>query len=131
MSPAALLADLEARGVTFAVAGDRLRATAPKGTLTPSLRATLEARKPELLRVLAYREAVRSWWTLTAGPAADQTALAETWPTLVKLRDEVGEPAATALHRRWARAWHQETGRCPWCGEAGPYHDPERDGETA
>jgi hypothetical protein len=47
------------------------------------------------------------------------------------LIDDVGEPPATHLRRQWAWKWWTETGVCPWCGEAGPYHDPERGGEPA
>ncbi|MBI2015310.1 MAG: hypothetical protein HYS77_07210 [Candidatus Rokubacteria bacterium] len=43
----------------------------------------------------------------------------------MRLIDEVGEPMATAQRRAWARAWYAETGICPFCGERGPYHDPE------
>lgn len=35
-------------------------------------------------------------------------------------------PRATALRRRWAQEWWQETGTCPFCGERGPYHDPDQ-----
>lgn len=75
----------------------------------------------------AYRQALRRWFELTAqGPEASCAVIAETYQQIVKLVDEVGEPQATRLRRTWAREWHQETRLCPWCGEQGPYHDPER-----
>jgi len=43
--------------------------------------------------------------------------------------DDVGEPRATTLRRQWAREWWQETGVCPYCGERGPFHNPDREAE--
>lgn len=45
-----LLPALEARKITFAVEGDRLKIDAPAGALTPELRAAIAEHKPELLR---------------------------------------------------------------------------------
>ena len=44
-----LLADLELRDVRIALEGERLRVDAPKDAITPELRATLAARKAELV----------------------------------------------------------------------------------
>lgn len=73
---------------------------------------------------VAYREALRRFWTLAADgecahPAASQEALDE----LARRLDDVGEPAATEHRRRWENEWHRESGKCPRCGETGPRHD--------
>jgi hypothetical protein len=73
---------------------------------------------------VAYREALRRVWTLAAEgerayPAACLAALDE----LAKRLDDVGEPTATELRRRWEEEWCRETRRCPRCGETGPRHD--------
>lgn len=47
-----LVAELHRRGVALAVVGDRLRATAPPGALTPDLRAALAEHKADVLRML-------------------------------------------------------------------------------
>jgi hypothetical protein len=52
VKPEALLAELRARGVVLAPAGDRLRYRAPRGTLTPDLRQQLLSQKAELLLML-------------------------------------------------------------------------------
>lgn len=49
----ALLAELDARGVILAAHGDKLRIDAPRGALTPDLRARLAASKQALLAYLA------------------------------------------------------------------------------
>lgn len=49
----ALLAELDARGVILAAHGDKLRIDAPRGALTPGLRARLAASKQALLAYLA------------------------------------------------------------------------------
>ncbi len=80
----------------------------------------------------AYREALRRWFELTAqGPTADRAEVTRLYQELLRLIDEVGEPTATTLRRQWAREWWQETSVCPFCGEPGPYHDPDRGGEAA
>ncbi len=79
----------------------------------------------------AYRQALRRWFELTAqGPAADRAEVARLYQELLRLIDEVGEPRATRLRRQWAREWWQETSVCPFCGERGPYHEPDRGGEA-
>jgi hypothetical protein len=53
---------------------------------------------------VAYRGALEQWWALDAqGPDADHASIAEAVQQLARLADEVGEPRATALRRRWAR----------------------------
>jgi hypothetical protein len=47
-----LIDDLKSGGLILSANGDRLKVDAPAGTVTPALRATLAARKPELLAVL-------------------------------------------------------------------------------
>ena len=57
MSTAALLTELQARGVRLSVVEGRLRVEAPKGILTPQDRQTLAERKSELVAALQGRHA--------------------------------------------------------------------------
>lgn len=77
-----------------------------------------------------YRQTLQRWFELTAqGAAAHQAEVDRVHQEILRLIDDVGQPRATSLRRQWARAWHQETGVCPYCGDRGPYHDPEQSGE--
>ena len=57
MSASALLAELQAAGVTLAATGDRLTVEAAPGIITSELTARLKAVKPELLAILAGNQA--------------------------------------------------------------------------
>lgn len=147
MTAAALVATLRARGVILEPHGNRLRVR-PATAVMPEEVEALRRLKPDVLRLLtgdarptpasrlvqvrlAYREALRRVWTLAAqGEHADPAACLAALDELARRLDDVGEPAATELRRRWAREWHRETGRCPTCGEPGPYHDPAQSGEA-
>jgi DNA-directed RNA polymerase subunit RPC12/RpoP len=48
-----------------------------------------------------------------------------------RLWDDVGPAFAEAVERQEARAYYRETARCPYCGEIGVFHDPDRGGEPA
>lgn len=206
MTAAALLAELRAHGIALTrITGDRLRASAPRGAVTPELAEAIRTRKEELLSLLAgesapsrgqlsvddregghgstrptascvgrwphevggagprgltlfspcalcgvgswvtygntvlcppcaaapttpvrlgYRAALRRCWTLMAhGDAAEPPDASQVRDELVRLIDEVGEPAATELRHRLAHAWWREQRTCPMCG--GPtFHDP-------
>jgi hypothetical protein len=74
----ALLADIEARGARVTIRGDRLRVEAPRGVLTPSLRALLLEVKPALLGLLASRAPTTS----TDSPRAP-SGYAFPWPDLL------------------------------------------------
>lgn len=79
----------------------------------------------------AYRQAILRWFELTAkGPAADHAEVNQVHQEILRLADDVGEPRATTLRRQWAWEWWQETGVCPFCGERGVYHDPDKGGEA-
>jgi hypothetical protein len=73
MNPAALVRDLTARGVRFAVNGDRLRVSDPGEVVTPELVEELRAVKPEVMALVSRRPACvecgriiaeepTSWW---------------------------------------------------------------------
>jgi len=62
VTPAALMADLEARGVRLAAMGERLRVDAPRGALTATDRDALVRYKPALLAALR----AEAWGTVTA-----------------------------------------------------------------
>lgn len=53
MTAAKLLADLRAQGIRLAINGDRIHIDAPKGKLTPELRAVIVEHKAEILAILA------------------------------------------------------------------------------
>ena len=55
MNATELLAELHSRGVVLEAAGERLRYDAPKGALTPELRAALAEHKAELLELVDPR----------------------------------------------------------------------------
>lgn len=76
--------------------------------------------------LVGYYEALRLVWGLTqtgagASPATCKAAYAE----VVRLTDDVGEPLASRLRHIWEVEWRRQTGRCPRCGEAEEFHDPE------
>jgi hypothetical protein len=54
-----LLTTCRQAGVTLAASGNRVRVSAPAGIVTPTLRAALTARKPELLHVMWRLEGMR------------------------------------------------------------------------
>lgn len=73
-----------------------------------------------------YREALLRWWALVAlGADSAVVEVQGIHQDIVRLLDEVGEPKATERRRAWELEWHRETGRCPFCGEPGAYHDPK------
>ncbi|MEO0377715.1 MAG: condensation domain-containing protein, partial [Cyanobacteria bacterium P01_A01_bin.17] len=60
MSLEQLLSDLSQRGIKISVQDDKLRVRAPKGRVTPELRAALHHSKPELLNLLSQQRTVAS-----------------------------------------------------------------------
>ncbi|MEU9191385.1 condensation domain-containing protein, partial [Streptomyces sp. NPDC048484] len=72
VSPADLLDELEGRGVRFEVTDGRLRASAPKDTLTPDLRGRLREHRQEIIELLRNRNDGRA---LPLTPAAREGAL--------------------------------------------------------
>jgi excisionase family DNA binding protein len=126
-----------------AVAAKLLKACGVRARLimtseTPKIRelvARLSGQEPPskpLALLEFYRATLERWWELTAqGSAADLAEVSRTFQEILRFIDEVGEPPATRLRREWAREWHQRTGVCPFCGERGPYHDPDQEGGAA
>jgi len=64
------LLELQALGVRVRPDGDDLLIRAPRGVLTPDLRARLAAEKPRLLRELRRREIPPGCYEITDGPYA-------------------------------------------------------------
>lgn len=61
MNAATLLTDLLHRGIRLSAFGERLNVDAPRGALTPDLRAALAAHKDDLLRLLNADEVEVQW----------------------------------------------------------------------
>lgn len=132
MSAEAILSRLSALGVGVRANGDRLRLES-REELPAALLDEIRAHKPELLAALraaaevGLRTALHRLWALGAlGAAADASEVGEAVSEAYRAVARVPDPTATTLVRGWAAEWHRETGVCPWCGEAGPYHDPAR-----
>ncbi len=131
MTAAALLGRLSAKGIEVRAADAGNMRVRPASALTPAERSALPALKAEIITLVRYRSAVHRAWELVAlGPDAEPEACARAVDEVVRRVDDVGVPLATELQRQWARDWHAERGLCPWCGEAGVYHDPARGGEA-
>lgn len=72
--------------------------------------------------VAAYRAALWAWWSLpeTEPLVAFHDALAA-----LRVAEAACSPATIrAVLLEAARSFHRETGRCPFCGNAGPLHLP-------
>lgn len=84
----------------------------------------------------ALRRSLRAWYVMMAREAAGGLPTVEETRIILlseirRLWDDVGPTFAEAVERQDARAYHRETGRCPFCGEIGVFHDPDRGGEPA
>jgi TubC N-terminal docking domain len=88
------------------------------------------AQAPETPLTLRYRIALWRCWALMAqGEHADVQDAMSASEEIHRLLDEVGEPTATKLRRRWASEWWNENKTCPTCGGS-VFHDPETGEET-
>jgi len=100
----------------------------------PSLAAPF-AQDPKPTPVPALCQALRAFFAMTArevdgdlpAPEEAQALLSE----IRRLWDDVGPAFAKVVSREEAWAYYRETRRCPYCGEPGVFHDPERGGEPA
>lgn len=79
MIAAEVLSELQAKGVTLAPEGDKLRWRAPKGTMTPDLLARVREAKPALLALLAGGAPVPVVPRPAARPFGSPEAV-ERWP---------------------------------------------------
>jgi hypothetical protein len=83
-----------------------------------------------------YRNILGQLWLLNIpdAPRARQADLEDARrlrDEQAKLCDELGPAFAAAVSRKHAGAWARAMGRCPWCGMAGMFHDPESGQEMA
>ncbi len=112
--------------------------------LTPKIRelaARLSGRDPSRegpspppsTPVPALRRALRAWFAMTAREADGTLPTIEEARSLLseirRLWDDVGPAFAEAVERQEARTFYRETGRCPFCGAPGLFHDSDREGE--
>ncbi|MDP9357342.1 MAG: hypothetical protein M3R02_19045 [Chloroflexota bacterium] len=93
MTPAALLADLQARGVRLYLAGDELRYKAKLGVMTPDLAAAIKPHKPTLIAHLQEEEVAISW---RAAAMREQIPAAGPAPGCPMQRNATGNGATTA-----------------------------------
>jgi hypothetical protein len=116
-----LLTDLCQRGVRLRLTEDRLRILVPRDALTPDLRQTMLAVKPQLIRLLEmseeYRRLLRQAFQTEKQATDAQAARRRFADEQARLVDELGPPLAEALVALEARAWLVETGVCPACDE--------------
>jgi hypothetical protein len=73
MNAAALLADLHRRGIRLSVSGERLGVDAPKGIVTPNLRAALVEHKADLIRLLGTDDSEVAWRVEAMRPQVPRT----------------------------------------------------------
>ena len=156
MTPAAtLLAEVRALGVEVIPTDRGTLRVRPVSRLTPALTDALRQHKPEIIRLLAseppilpaeepsatisemvgaYRHVLARLWLLNIPPASravDVVAEARHLLTeLARLCDELGPEFAAAVSRAHAHHWARTMGRCPWCGLAGVFHDPDTGEES-
>jgi hypothetical protein len=106
-----------------------------RSPITLGLAATSGATAPQSealapTPVPALRQALQQWYALTAREAnGDVPTPAQARALLSEIRrlwDDVGPAFAEVVSRQEARAYFQETRRCPHCGERGVFHDPGR-----
>ncbi|HUG37851.1 MAG TPA: hypothetical protein VML54_12910 [Candidatus Limnocylindrales bacterium] len=121
MTATTLLTDLCQRGVRLRLTDDRLRILVPRDALTPDLRQTMLAVKPQLIRLLElteeYRRLLRQAFKSDQPEPDPQAARRRFADEQVRLVDELGPPLAGALAVLEARAWLVETGACPACDD--------------
>ena len=121
MTATTLLTDLCQRGVRLRLTDDRLRILVPRDALTPDLRQTMLAVKPQLIRLLElteeYRRLLRQAFKADRPDADSPAARRRFADEQARLVDELGPPLAGALVALEARAWLVETGTCPACDD--------------
>jgi len=135
MTASALLADLCQRGVSLRLSEDRLRILIPKEALTPDLRESLLAVKPQLIRLIELSDQYRQ--LLREAFAADTDI--ESWregdrrrrfgEEQARLVDELGPTLAATVATMEARAWRADTGCCPTCEGDGQCQECGREPE--
>ncbi len=143
MTPAEVLAKVLEAGGKVIADPDRPRLLVP-----PHLRPLVAEHREALRELVRRRETVppptpvpalrlvlRRWYEMTAREADGDLPTPEEARTLLserrRLWDDVGPAFAEAVEQQEARTYYRETGRCPFCGEAGVFHDPERGREPA
>lgn len=67
----------------------------------------------------------RAFALIAAGPAADAQECRRVLAEEARLVDELGPRRADLIRAEAARAWHRETGRCPFCGQPGIFHESQ------
>lgn len=90
---------------------------------------------PQPTPVPALCRALRAWYDMTAQQADGDLPTVEDSRALLsrigRLQDVVGPAVAEAVERQEARAYYQESGRCPFCGEPTEFHEPGEKREAA
>jgi TubC N-terminal docking domain len=117
-----LLERFASRGIELVAAGNSLRFR-PANLVTAEEQDTLRAHKSDLLRLLAYRDALLASWRLTLnGERANRDDCRRAIDDVARHIDEIGLPLADVLRHKWERQWIQSTGSCPRCGTRDANH---------
>lgn len=149
MTASALFADFCQKGVRLRLSEDRLRILIPKEALTPDLRETVLALKPQLISLIElgerYRRLLRqafngsitggsiSGGRVNGGSTKGDTASAQRrWfaDEQARLLDELGPNLAAAIVTMEVRAWREETGSCPTCDAHAPCRECAREAQA-
>ena len=129
MSAQALIQDLAERDIHLAVSGSGLRYRAPRGVMTPELRATLKAHKQEIMAALVGATEAAAGASEAAKPAdwgaEDWQALYDERAGLAEHDGGLSRPEAEVQAfrlcvLRWLRVHPVEAGpggTCAWCSE--------------
>jgi hypothetical protein len=74
---------------------------------------------------LEYRAVNERLWGLAALAVVDRAELLRLDDEKARLCDDLGPAWAERCARPWFLAYARRHGRCPECGDAGRYHDPD------
>lgn len=127
MIAAEIIQEARTAGVTLTPLSDGRLQVIGRPRVPPTLKAALQAHKTEVVALLIESEtlaaAYRRFWSLpedTEPLEGFQAARRE----IERLEAQADPQTAWRTLRETARAWHRESGICPFCRQAGELHLP-------